>query len=163
MGEQTEIERDMGTAEGTVNIRQKQTEPEYPLIQALSSANDALFCERSRLLKLQSENDDLKLRSEEDRKKIQYLLSLTKTGEQEITYLRNNKPDAIEVRPRDAQGERMLRTVYLPTANADSLILKVESLQAQLNEQVLYACCSMPSHHPTLETIRGRERGGTAS
>ena len=28
-----------------------------------------------------------------------------------------------------------MRTVYLPTANTESLILKVESLQAQLQEQ----------------------------
>lgn len=99
-----------------------------------------MFQERGRLLKLQSENDDLKLREAEDRKKIQYLLSLTKPGEQEITYLRNVKPEAVELRPQDirgsAQGRAMLRTVYLPTANADSLILKVESLQSQLNEQV---------------------------
>lgn len=29
-----------------------------------------------------------------------------------------------------------MRTVYLPTANSDSLMLRIESLQAQLNEQV---------------------------
>ena len=33
-------------------------------------------------------------------------------------------------------GERVMRTVYLPTANTDSLMLRIESLQAQLNEQV---------------------------
>lgn len=35
-----------------------------------------------------------------------------------------------------ASGERVLRTVFLPTANADALLLKIESLQAQLQEQV---------------------------
>lgn len=34
------------------------------------------------------------------------------------------------------EGERVMRTVYLPTANSDSLMLRIESLQAQLNEQV---------------------------
>lgn len=29
-----------------------------------------------------------------------------------------------------------MRTVFLPTQNADMLLLKIESLQAQLNEQV---------------------------
>ncbi|MQK85078.1 hypothetical protein EI035_23845 [Escherichia coli] len=33
-------------------------------------------------------------------------------------------------------GERVLRTVFLPTVDCDFLLLKVESLQAQLNEQV---------------------------
>lgn len=34
-----------------------------------------------------------------------------------------------------APAQRVLRTVYLPAANADALQLKVESLQAQLTEQ----------------------------
>lgn len=33
-------------------------------------------------------------------------------------------------------GERVLRTVFLPTVDSDFLLLKIESLQAQLNEQV---------------------------
>ena len=33
-----------------------------------------------------------------------------------------------------AASHRVLRTVYLPSANADALQLKVESLQAQLSE-----------------------------
>jgi coiled-coil domain-containing protein 77 len=33
-------------------------------------------------------------------------------------------------------GERVLRTVFLPTVDSEFLLLKVESLQAQLNEQV---------------------------
>lgn len=33
-------------------------------------------------------------------------------------------------------GEHVLRTVFLPTVDSDFLLLKVESLQAQLNEQV---------------------------
>jgi len=68
--------------------------------------------------------------------------------EQEITYNRDGKPNTVTVYPRHGQennakranqadaSERVMRTVYLPAANADSLMLKVESLQAQLNEQV---------------------------
>jgi len=33
------------------------------------------------------------------------------------------------------QSDRVMRTVFLPAANTESLILKIESLQAQLNEQ----------------------------
>ena len=39
-------------------------------------------------------------------------------------------------RQQQQEGERVMRTVYLPTANSDSLMLRIESLQAQLNEQV---------------------------
>jgi hypothetical protein len=38
-----------------------------------------------------------------------------------------------------APVQRVLRTVYLPSANADALQLKVESLQAQLQEQKQFA------------------------
>ena len=38
-------------------------------------------------------------------------------------------------------GERVLRTVFLPTVDSDFLLMKVESLQAQLNEQVGPAWC----------------------
>jgi coiled-coil domain-containing protein 77 len=34
-------------------------------------------------------------------------------------------------------GERVLRTVVLPAVDSDFLLLKIESLQAQLNEQVI--------------------------
>lgn len=112
------------------------------VLQALGFANEALFQERECLMKLHFENDHLKQREIEDQKKIQYLLSLTNPGEQEIKYLRNAKPDTIEFPPsarrlkKETQNGSLLRTVYLPTANADSLILKIETLQTQLNEQV---------------------------
>lgn len=38
--------------------------------------------------------------------------------------------------PNGEPTERVMRTVFLPTQNADMLLLKIESLQAQLNEQV---------------------------
>lgn len=81
--------------------------------------------------------------------------------EQEITYFRGAKPDRMTVFPRAPGGgpparpsagtgssaggrgggspERVMRTVYLPSANTDSMMLKIESLQAQLNEQKQFA------------------------
>lgn len=101
------------------------------------------------MLQVQAENDALRLQEIGDRKKIQHLLNLNHPEEQEITYVKNGRPDTVMVLPRDGGqkecqvaksgkcgSERVLRTVFLPTANADTLILKVESLQAQLNEQV---------------------------
>lgn len=73
--------------------------------------------------------------------------------EQEITYSRDGKPNTVTVYPRHSQensskrgnqadaSERVMRTVYLPAANADNLMLKVESLQAQLSEQVRSRIC----------------------
>ncbi|GMH33975.1 hypothetical protein BSKO_01809 [Bryopsis sp. KO-2023] len=131
----------------------KRADEIWDLQKDLSDAHTYLFEERERLLQLQSENDSLRLQEVEDRKKIQHLLSLTQPGEQEITYVRDGRPDAVTVYPRGREPlackrnkgatgvgpERVLRTVYLPTANADSLLLKVESLQAQLNEQRQFA------------------------
>lgn len=117
-------------------------------MQALSDAHTYLFEERDRLLKLQSENDELRLQEVEDRKRIRHLLAMHGPLEQEITYNRDGKPNIVTVYPRHGQenipkrtnqaetSERVMRTVYLPAANADNLMLKVESLQAQLDEQV---------------------------
>ena len=118
------------------------------ILQALSDAHTYLFEERDRLLKLQSENDELRLQEVEDRKRIRHLLAMHGPLEQEITYNRDGKPNIVTVYPRHGQenmpkkanqveaSERVMRTVYLPAANADNLMLKVESLQAQLDEQV---------------------------
>lgn len=118
------------------------------VLQALSDAHTYLFGERERLLQLQSDNDELRLQEVEDRKRIQHLLAMHGPLEQEITYNRDGKPNTVTAFPRRGQennprranqqeaSERVMRTVYLPAANADNLMLKIESLQAQLNEQV---------------------------
>ena len=41
--------------------------------------------------------------------------------------------------PTATTTERIMRTIYLPTANTDTLILRIESLQAQLMEQKAFA------------------------
>lgn len=139
-------------------------------LQAVSDAHTYLFEERDRLLKLQSENDELRLQEVEDRKRIRHLLAMHGPLEQEITYNRDGKPNIVTVYPRHGQenipkkanqaeaSERVMRTVYLPAANADNLMLKVESLQAQLNEQVRdfvwhrhckhlsFHCCTLLMH-----------------
>jgi len=137
----------------------KRVEEVKDLQKALSDAHTYLFEERQRLLDLQAENDELKLQEMDDRKRIQHLLALTEPVEQEITYGRDTKADTFKLLPTKSsrvQGntitgvprpnpphmhqpvqpcERVMRTVYLPTTNVESLLLKCESLQAQLNEQ----------------------------
>ena len=51
-----------------------------------------LFQERENVLRLFAENDRLKIRELEDRKKIQHLLSLTKPTDTEVTYFIKSHP-----------------------------------------------------------------------
>ncbi|KAL6765160.1 centriole proteome protein [Haematococcus lacustris] len=76
------------------------------LQKALSDAHAFLFEERQRLLALQAENDELRLQELEDRKRIQQLLagSDSKARQQASSY------------------------------SVEALLLKIESLQAQLQE-----------------------------
>ncbi|KAK3242884.1 hypothetical protein CYMTET_47438 [Cymbomonas tetramitiformis] len=147
----------------------KRIEEVKELQKALSDAHTYLFEERQRLLELQAENDELKLQELEDRKRIQHLLALTGPVEQEITYFRSKQTESLTHLPKDDKRnkgeaergyvrvtgvprpepphvhqpvqpcERVMRTVYLPTSNVESLLLKCESLQAQLNEQKRYS------------------------
>lgn len=88
--------------------------------QALSDAHNFLFDERQRLLALQAENDELRLQEIQDRKSIQQLLALQQGG------------TGAGGGGRHQQGS----AGGLPGPNVDHLLLQIESLQAQLNEQV---------------------------
>eukprot|EP00887_Chlorella_sp_A99_P000203 scaffold13.g203.t1 len=136
------------------------------LQKALSDAHTFLFEERERLLKLQAENDQHKLQEMEDRKRIKQLLSLTRPTEQTVRYSgarlpgQENGPQTTGVFPHGRSpgrqsgaggagslgpppcgpsGGAVLRTVYLPTAQTETLALKCEALQAQLAEQKRFA------------------------
>lgn len=79
-----------------------------------------LFQEREHVLRLYAENDRLKLRELADRKKIQHLLSLSKTTEPEITYFHHQPPAKAIVtqhKPRDKDnGSRAVSTGKRPLA-----------------------------------------------
>ena len=51
-----------------------------------------LFDEREQVLKLQAENDQLKIQELEDRRRIQHLLALTQPVSQEVTFFRDCRP-----------------------------------------------------------------------
>ena len=87
--------------------------PALPHVQALSDAHAFLFEERQRLLALQAENDELRLQEIEDRKRIQQL---------------------IDYDPVVAARSGATR----PERDVDQCMLKIESLTAQLNEQVTH-------------------------
>lgn len=94
-----------------------------PTAQALSDAHNFLFDERQRLLALQAENDELRLQEIQDRKNMHQLLQ--------------GGPGAPGRPGQPAQ---------MPGPNVDHLLLQIESLHAQLNEQVRPAC--LCAHHP---------------
>lgn len=106
--------------------------------QALSEAHNFLFEERQRLLKLTAENDELRLQELEDRKRIQTLLAMTQTYDQ--NFLNNHCVNAAAASSAAGPGwqspavgaDGMPR--FASTLNSDFLLLKIESLQAQLNE-----------------------------
>ncbi|XP_075894154.1 coiled-coil domain-containing protein 77 [Nelusetta ayraudi] len=139
------------------------------LQNALSDMQVYLFQEREQSLRLYAENDRLKIRELEDRKKIQKLLTLVGPEEDDMTYLHREPPHKVTIaqknsvitqeehlsirgtKPRLAgtKKEDSRRQVPSDGANAESLekyksdnrslLLQVEALQAQLQEQTRLA------------------------
>uniref|UniRef100_A0A096M3C5 Coiled-coil domain containing 77 n=1 Tax=Poecilia formosa TaxID=48698 RepID=A0A096M3C5_POEFO len=130
------------------------------LQNALSDMQVYLFQEREQSLRLYAENDRLKIRELEDRKKIQHLLALVGPDAGEITYFHQEPPHKttlmttsrllFQVAITQRQPESMfddnlsLRPTKLRPAAAtkekykndnQTLLLQVEALQAQMEEQ----------------------------
>ncbi|XP_017274424.1 coiled-coil domain-containing protein 77 [Kryptolebias marmoratus] len=148
----------------------RQREGEIAELQnALSDMQVFLFQEREQSLRLYAENDRLKIRELEDRKKIQHLLALIGPDAGEVTYFHQEPPHKVTItqrRPESRMEENLsLRPTKLrPTAttreasrstkSADgfskesleqyknenqTLLLQVEALQAQMEEQTRLA------------------------
>ncbi|XP_075715904.1 coiled-coil domain-containing protein 77 [Rhinoderma darwinii] len=139
----------------------RQREEEIAELQkALSDLQVYLFQEREHVLRLYSENDRLKIRELEDRKKIQQLLALVGTSCGEITYFHKEPPNKVTVPqrsiqtgdPHERKDQRPGQTVTGKRGQIKSsgkngrspaqekpddqtLLLQVEALQAQLEEQ----------------------------
>ncbi|XP_064011735.1 coiled-coil domain-containing protein 77 isoform X2 [Pogoniulus pusillus] len=137
-----------------------QREEEVAELQkALSDMQVFLFQEREQVLRLCSENDRLKIRELEDRKKIQHLLALVGPDLGEVTYFHKEPPHKVTVlqrpaKPRESQERNepsttdAKRNASKPAAKGEkqesseryqrdnqALLLQVEALQAQLEEQ----------------------------
>ncbi|KFP76269.1 Coiled-coil domain-containing protein 77, partial [Apaloderma vittatum] len=139
-------------------VRQREEEI-GELQKALSDMQVYLFQEREHVLRLYSENDRLKIRELEDRKKIQHLLSLVGTNKGEVTYFHKEPPHKAssiflptksgESQARnDASTTGTKRSTSKPAAKGEkqgsperykidnqTLLLQVEALQAQIEEQ----------------------------
>eukprot|EP00466_Bigelowiella_natans_P003307 jgi/Bigna1/90505/estExt_fgenesh1_pg.C_720035 len=128
------------------------------LQRAISDAQHYLYDERDMVLKLSRENDRLRIQEDEDRKRIQHLLALTKPVQQEVTFFRDRVPKRMarlfQGRPPEkketisSRGSRpppgfgpmprdppVLRTVVFPNDKTRSLEATIESLEAELRER----------------------------
>ncbi|XP_074758220.1 coiled-coil domain-containing protein 77 isoform X1 [Athene noctua] len=130
------------------------------LQKALSDMQVYLFQEREHVLRLYSENDRLKIRELEDRKKIQHLLALVGTDEGEVMYFHKEPPHKVTVLQRPAKSRESheqndtsrtvgsKRSTSKPSVKGkkpgsperyqrdnQALLLQVEALQAQIEEQ----------------------------
>ncbi|XP_015271761.1 PREDICTED: coiled-coil domain-containing protein 77 [Gekko japonicus] len=144
----------------------RQREEEIAELQkALSDMQVYLFQEREHVLRLYAENDRLKIRELEDRKKIQHLLALVGPDNGEITYFHKEPPHKVTVPqrltkrrdPYERNENSALKTGVKSSASKttakggkpesaeryqrdnQTLLLQVEALQAQLEEQARLA------------------------
>lgn len=146
-------------------VRQREGEI-VELQNALSDMQVYLFQEREQSLRLYAENDRLKIRELEDRKKIQHLLALVGPDAGEITYFHREPPHKVTISQKSTESRSEenlnLRPTRLKlavtrkessrrTKSADgesleqykndnqTLLLQVEALQAQMEEQTRLA------------------------
>ncbi|XP_038176398.1 coiled-coil domain-containing protein 77 isoform X2 [Arvicola amphibius] len=141
------------------NLQQREEEI-AELQKALSDMQVCLFQEREHVLRLYSENDQLRIRELEDKKKIQNLLALVGTDTGEVTYFYKEPPHKVSILQKTNQAVDVCEQ-YEPSAfrsdpkvskkratlkekediseryqrELQTLILQVEALQAQLGEQ----------------------------
>lgn len=76
---------------------QQKDEEIAELQKALSDMQVCLFQEREHVLHLYSENDRLRIRELEDKKKIQNLLALVETDTGEVTYFYKEPPHKVSI------------------------------------------------------------------
>ncbi|NWJ01328.1 CCD77 protein, partial [Crypturellus undulatus] len=139
-------------------VRQREEEI-VELQRALSDMQVYLFQEREQVLRLYSENDRLKIRELEDRKRIQHLLALVGPDKGEVTYFHKEPPHKVTVLQRPAKSGDPHERNGIPRAGTkrstsksaasveklesperyqtdnQTLLLQVEALQAQMEEQ----------------------------
>ncbi|XP_040894452.1 coiled-coil domain-containing protein 77 isoform X1 [Toxotes jaculatrix] len=107
-------------------IRQREGEI-AELQNALSDMQVYLFQEREQSLRLYAENDRLKIRELEDRKKIQHLLALVGPDAGEITYFHREPPHKVTITQRNAESRLDENLSLRSTKFRPSVSKKVES------------------------------------
>ncbi|KAK9516924.1 hypothetical protein VZT92_024830 [Zoarces viviparus] len=97
------------------------------LQNALSDMQVYLFQEREQSLRLYAENDRLKIRELEDRKKIQHLLALVGPDAGEITYFHREPPHKVIVTQKNAESRLEENLNLRPTKLRPAATRKAES------------------------------------
>uniref|UniRef100_A0A8B9RNE3 Coiled-coil domain containing 77 n=1 Tax=Astyanax mexicanus TaxID=7994 RepID=A0A8B9RNE3_ASTMX len=120
-------------------VRQREEEI-AELQKALSDMQIYLFQEREQALRLYAENDRLKIKELEDRKKIQHLLALVGPDVGEITYFHREPPHKVAIpqkklQPRTQEFAKRAKPKLGSLVHAIPELCQVEALQAQLEEQ----------------------------
>ncbi|KAG8012500.1 Coiled-coil domain-containing protein 77 [Nibea albiflora] len=110
-------------------VRQREGEI-VELQNALSDMQVYLFQEREQSLRLYAENDRLKIRELEDRKKIQHLLALVGPDAGEITYFHREPPHKVEALQAQMEEQTRLAKEQIESLMEDRRI-KTEEAQAQ--------------------------------
>ncbi|KAL7403082.1 hypothetical protein ABVT39_024126 [Epinephelus coioides] len=106
----------------------RQREGEIAELQnALSDMQVYLFQEREQSLRLYAENDRLKIRELEDRKKIQHLLALVGPDAGEITYFHREPPHKVTVTQRNVESSLEEHLNLRPTKLRPASTRKAES------------------------------------
>ncbi|XP_032379139.1 coiled-coil domain-containing protein 77 isoform X1 [Etheostoma spectabile] len=124
------LEKYRGIAEGQHKLQWevRQREGEIAELQsALSDMQVYLFQEREQSLRLYAENDRLKIRELEDRKKIQHLLALVGPDAGEITYFHREPPHKVTVTQRNAESRVEENLNLRPTKFRPAATRKAES------------------------------------
>ncbi|XP_072915004.1 coiled-coil domain-containing protein 77 isoform X3 [Hemitrygon akajei] len=114
-------------------IRQREEEIEE-LQKALSDMQVYLFQEREHALRLYAENDRLKIRELEDRKKIQHLLTLVGSEEEALTYFHKEPPHKV-INEQDLKSPLQLVLLSQKITNE---IIKLYYYRLQKTQNLLY-------------------------
>ncbi|XP_035521096.1 coiled-coil domain-containing protein 77 isoform X1 [Morone saxatilis] len=135
-GEHEELLQMLGKYKGLSDDQHKlqwevrQRDGEIAELQnALSDMQVYLFQEREQSLRLYAENDRLKIRELEDRKKIQHLLALVGPDAGEITYMHREPPHKVTITQRSAESrlENQENLNLRPTMLKPAVSRKAES------------------------------------
>nr|XP_042129938.1 coiled-coil domain-containing protein 77 [Peromyscus maniculatus bairdii] len=111
------------------NLQQREEEI-AELQKALSDMQVCLFQEREHVLRLYSENDRLRIRELEDKKKIQNLLALVGTDTGEVTYFYKEPPHKVEALHAQLEEQTKLAREQVEGLMEDRRI-RIEEIQVQ--------------------------------
>ncbi|XP_006108486.2 coiled-coil domain-containing protein 77-like [Myotis lucifugus] len=114
---------------------QQREEEIAELQKALSDMQVCLFQEREHVLRLYSENDRLRIRELEDKRKIQNLLALVGTDTGEVTYFYKEPPNKVSVLQKTIQTVDICEQNESSAFKADSKVSKRKPAMREKEER----------------------------